>query len=160
MNIPKNIKMIISDFDGIFTDNTVIVNADKSISRRVSFKDLMGISLLVKNGYKVGFISGEKNPVIEMIADKFKLTEIFMDIRIKIDVLKDIMQRNNLAPDEVIYIGDDVNDKSCLEYVTTKITVPNANKVIKQLNGIQNTDSFGGDGAFREIVDEIISQNI
>ena len=56
MNIPKNIKMIITDFDGIFTDNSVIVNADMTISRRVSFKDLMGVSLLVKNGYKVAFI--------------------------------------------------------------------------------------------------------
>ena len=156
MNIPNNIKMIITDFDGIFTDNSVIVNADKSISRKVSFKDLMGVSILVKNGYKVGIISGEKNPIIEMIAEKFKLTEIFMDIRVKIDVLKDILKRNNLTVDEVIYIGDDVNDKECLEYVSTKITVPNANKKIKQIEGIQITSVDGGDGAFREIVDEII----
>ncbi len=156
MNIPKNIKMIITDFDGIFTDNSVIVNEDKSISRRVSFKDLMGVSLLVKNGYKIGFISGEKNPVIEMIADKFNLTEIFMGIRVKIDVLKDILERNNLTPEDVIYVGDDVNDKDCLEYVKTKITVPNANKVIKQIKNIQITTATGGDGAFRELVDEII----
>lgn len=156
MNIPNNIKMIITDFDGVFTDNSVIVNADKSISRKVSFKDLMGISILIKNGYKVGIISGEKNPVIEMIAEKFKLTEIFMDIRVKIDVLKDILKRNNLTVDEVIYIGDDVNDKECLEYVSTKITVTNANKKIKQIEGIQITSVNGGDGAFREIVDEIV----
>lgn len=148
--------MIITDFDGVFTDNSVIVNADKSISRKVSFKDLMGISILIKNGYKVGIISGEKNPVIEMIAEKFKLTEIFMDIRVKIDVLKDILKRNNLTVDEVIYIGDDVNDKECLEYVSTKITVTNANKKIKQIEGIQITSVNGGDGAFREIVDEIV----
>lgn len=148
--------MIITDFDGIFTDNSVIVNADKSISRKVSFKDLMGVSILVKNGYKVGIISGEKNPIIEMIAEKFKLTEIFMDIRVKIDVLKDILKRNNLSLDEVIYVGDDVNDKECLEYVSTKITVPNANKKIKQIEGIQITSVEGGDGAFREIVDEIV----
>lgn len=157
MNIPKNIKMIITDFDGIFTDNSVIVNADMTISRRVSFKDLMGVSLLVKNGYKVAFISGEKNPIIEMIAKKFNLTEIFMDVRVKIDVLKDILKRNELALDEVIYIGDDVNDKECLEYVKTKITVPNANKKIKMIENIQITEAFGGDGAFREIVDEIVT---
>ncbi|MBR1681602.1 HAD hydrolase family protein [bacterium] len=156
MNISQNIKMVISDFDGIFTDNTVIVNEDKSISRRVSFKDLMGVSILVKNGYKVGFISGEKNPVIEMIAEKFKLTEIFMGIRVKIDVLKAILERNNLTPDEVIYIGDDINDIACLEYVNTKITVPNANKKIKKIKNIQITKANGGDGAFREIVDEIV----
>ncbi|MBR2525977.1 HAD hydrolase family protein [bacterium] len=156
MNIPRNIKMVISDFDGIFTDNSVIISADKSISRKVSFKDIMGVSLLVKNGYKVGFISGEKNPVIEMIAEKFNIKEIFMDVRTKIEVLKDILERNNLTPQDVIYVGDDINDMECLEYVTTKITVPNANKKIKNIKGIQITSSCGGDGAFREIVDEII----
>ena len=92
-----------------------------------------------------------------MIAKKFNLTEIFMDVRVKIDVLKDILKRNELALDEVIYIGDDVNDKECLEYVKTKITVPNANKKIKMIENIQITEAFGGDGAFREIVDEIVT---
>lgn len=156
MNIPKNVKMVISDFDGVFTDNSVIINADKTISRKVSFKDIMGISLLIKNGYNVGFISGEKNPVIDMIAEKFNLTEVFMDVRVKIDVLKDILKRNSLTQEEVIYIGDDVNDKECLEYVKTRITVPNANKKIKNIKDIQITSFNGGDGAFRELVDEII----
>ena len=157
MNIPQTIKMIISDFDGIFTDNSVIINADKSISRKVSFKDIMGVSLLVKNGYQVGFISGENNPVIELLAGKFNLKEIHMDIRDKLTVLKEIISRNNLNLDEILYIGDDVNDKLCLEFVQTKITVPNANKKIKEIDGIQITENCGGDGAFREVADCILS---
>ena len=156
MNIPKNVKMVVTDFDGIFTDNTVIINPDKSISRKINFKDVMGVSLLVKNGYKVGIISGEKNSAIELIAEKFGLEDVFMDIRVKLDVLKDIIKRNDLSCEEVVYIGDDVNDKACLEYVKTRVTVPNANKKIKQIEGIQITQAFGGEGAFREVVDEII----
>ena len=157
MKIPNTVKMIVSDFDGIFTDNSVIINADKTISRKVSFKDIMGVSLLVKNGYKVGFISGEKNPIIEMIAEKFNLTEIHMDIRDKLTVLKEIMSRNSLNIDEILYIGDDVNDKLCLEFVKTKITVPNANKKIKEIEDVQITEACGGDGAFREVVDYILN---
>lgn len=157
MKIPNTVKMIVSDFDGIFTDNSVIINADKTISRKVSFKDIMGVSLLVKNGYKVGFISGETNPIIEMIAEKFNLTEIHMDIRDKLTVLKEIMSRNSLNIDEILYIGDDVNDKLCLEFVKTKITVPNANKKIKEIEDIQITEACGGDGAFREVVDCILN---
>lgn len=157
MKIPNTVKMIVSDFDGIFTDNSVIINADKTISRKVSFKDIMGVSLLVKNGYKVGFVSGEKNPIIEMIAEKFNLTEIHMDIRDKLTVLKEIMSRNSLNIDEILYIGDDVNDKLCLEFVKTKITVPNANKKIKEIEDVQITEACGGDGAFREVVDCILN---
>lgn len=157
MDIPKNIKMVVTDFDGIFTDNTVIINQDKTISRKVSFKDIMGVSILVKHGYKVAFISGENNPIIEMIAKKFELNEIFMDIRIKLDVLKDILKRNNLTANDIIYVGDDINDLQCLEFADTAITVPNANKKIKELPNIQITQASGGDGAFREIVDEMIN---
>ena len=157
MKIPNTVKMIVSDFDGIFTDNSVMINADKTISRKVSFKDIMGVSLLVKNGYKVGFISVEKNPIIEMIAEKFNLTEIHMDIRDKLTVLKEIMSRNSLNIDEILYIGDDVNDKLCLEFVKTKITVPNANKKIKEIEDVQITEACGGDGAFREVVDCILN---
>lgn len=156
MNIPENLKMIVTDFDGIFTDGSVIINEDKTISRKISFKDVMGVSLLVKNGYKIAIISGEKNSAIEMISEKFKIDEVFMDIRNKLDVLKDILKRNNLTSDEVLYIGDDINDKDCLEYVKTKITVPNANKKIKEITNIQITESVGGDGAFREIADSIV----
>lgn len=156
MSIPKTVKMIISDFDGIFTDNTIIISEDKKISRRISFKDVMGVSLLVKNGYQVGIISGEKNSAIELIAESFKLKEVHQGIKHKLDVLKGILERNNLSKDEILYVGDDVNDAECLNFVDTKFTVPNANKKIKSIENIQITQNYGGDGAFREIADEIL----
>lgn len=156
MQIPSNIKMIITDFDGIFTDGSVYIDDDRKITRKISFKDVMGVSILVKNGYKVAIISGEENSAIKMIAENFKLEDVYMKIRKKIDVLKQILERHNLSFDEVLYIGDDVNDKECLEFVKTKITVPNANKKIKSIENIQITEAFGGDGAFREVVDEIV----
>lgn len=156
MQIPSNIKMVVTDFDGIFTDGSVYIDEDRKISRKISFKDVMGVSILVKNGYKVAIISGEENSAIKMIAENFKLEDVYMKIRVKIDVLKQILERHNLTPDEVLYIGDDVNDKDCLEFVKTKITVPNANKKIKAIENIQITEATGGDGAFREVVDAIV----
>ncbi len=156
MQIPNNIKMVVTDFDGIFTDGSVYIDEDRKISRKISFKDVMGVSILVKNGYKVAIISGEENSAIKMIAENFKLEDVYMKIRVKIDVLKQILERHNLTPDEVLYIGDDVNDKECLEFVKTKITVQNANKKIKAIENIQITEATGGDGAFREVVDAIV----
>ena len=156
MQIPSNIKMVVTDFDGIFTDGSVYIDEDRKISRKISFKDVMGVSILVKNGYKVAIISGEENSAIKMIAENFKLEDVYMKIRVKIDVLKQILERHNLTPDEVLYKGDDVNDKDCLEFVKTKITVPNANKKIKAIENIQITEATGGDGAFREVVDAIV----
>ena len=149
--------MVITDFDGIFTDNSVIINADMSISRKINFKDVMGVSLLVKNGIDVAIISGEKNSAIELFAQKFNLKEIHMDIRNKLEVLQGILKRNNLSKENVIYIGDDINDMECLNFVPFGVTVPNANKKILALENLQVTETSGGDGAFREVADCILN---
>ena len=67
--LPKSIKMVITDFDGIITDNCVYIDSNKNISRKLNFKDIMAFSLLSKNGYKIGIISGEANSAIELVKE-------------------------------------------------------------------------------------------
>ena len=156
IKLPKTIKFVITDFDGVCTDNCVYIDVNGNMSRKVNFKDIMGFSLLKKNGYKVGIISGEKNSAIEKIKETFKIDEVHQDIRVKIDVIKSIIEKYNLEEDEYLYIGDDVNDYDSLRFVKHKITVPDAVKKIKKIEGIQITDARGGEGAFREVVDAIL----
>ena len=153
LNLPKSIKMVITDFDGIVTDNCVYINEDFTMSRKLNFKDVMGFSLLRKNGYEIAIISGEKNSAIETMAKKFQIKEIHQNIRIKIDVLKDIIERYNLSQEEYVYIGDDVNDLECLNYAKYKVTVPHAVEKVKSAEGIQITSNQAGNGAFREVAD-------
>ncbi len=153
LKIPKTIKMIVTDFDGIMTDGCIYIDENTSISRKLSFKDVMAISMLKKAGIDIAIISGEKNSAIDLIAEKFNLKEIHQDIRVKVDVLKSIVERNNLKGDEFLYIGDDINDIDCLNFSQTKITVPNSTPKVKKVENIQVTIQTGGDGAFREVVD-------
>lgn len=153
LNLPNTIKMVITDFDGVVTDNCVYINEDFSMSRKLNFKDVMAFSILKKNGFKIGIISGEKNSAIEILAKKFDIEEIHQNIRIKIDVLKDVIQRHNLSLEEFVYIGDDINDIECLEFAKYKITVPHSVAKVKAVEGIQITESVAGDGAFREVAD-------
>lgn len=156
LKLPETIKMIITDFDGVVTDNCVIINEDFSMSRKLNFKDIMAFSLLKKNDYKISIISGEKNSAIEILAKRFNVDEIHQNIRIKIDVLKNIIEKYGLTQEEYLYIGDDINDIACLEFAKYKITVPNAVNKVKQLDGVQVTNNVGGDGAFREVIDCLI----
>lgn len=155
--IPKTVKMIVSDFDGILTDNCIYVSEDLSISRKLNFKDIMAVSILRKAGIDLAFISGEKNPVIDLLSEKFDLKEIHQNIRIKVDVLKSIVEKYKLAPNEFLYIGDDINDIDCLEFASIKITVPNSTPKVKKVDGIQITTETGGNGAFREVVDCLLN---
>ena len=156
LNLPKTIKMIITDFDGVVTDNCVYINEDFTMSRKLNFKDIMAFSILKKNNYEIAIISGEKNSAIEIMAKKFKIEEIHQNIRIKIDVLKNIVEKYGLSKDEFLYIGDDINDIECLEYAKYKITVPHAVQKVKSVENIQITENKAGEGAFREVADCLV----
>lgn len=153
LNIPKTIKTIIADFDGVMTDNCIYVDEDLKISRKVNFKDIMAVSMLKKAGIDLVFISGENNPMIDLLVERFSLKEAHQNIRIKIDVLKSIVERQGLSQNEYLYIGDDINDIDCLNFAQTKITVPNSTPKVKEVEGVQITQEVGGSGAFREVVD-------
>ncbi len=156
LKLPKTIKMIITDFDGVITNNCVYINEDFTMSRKLNFKDIMAFSILRKNNYEIAIISGEKNSAIEIMAKKFKIEEIHQNIRIKIDVLKNIIEKYGLSKEEFLYIGDDINDIECLEYAKYKITVPHAVKKVKSVKDIQITESEAGNGAFREVADCLV----
>lgn len=156
ITLPETIKFVITDFDGIVTDNCVYINSHGEMSRKLNFRDVMGFSMLKKNGYKVGIISGEKNSAIDIIAEKFQIEEVHQNIRIKIDVIKSIIEKYNLSEEEFVYIGDDINDFDSLNYAKYRVTVPDAVKKIKNIPNIQVTSAKGGEGAFREIVDALV----
>lgn len=153
IKLPATIKMVITDFDGVVTDNCVYIGNDGNMTRRLNFKDVMGFSILKKSGFDIAIISGEKNNAIEILAKKFEITEVHQNIRIKIDVLKNLIKRQNLSQEEYVYIGDDINDLDCLNYSKYKITVPHAVDKVKCVEGIQITENQGGSGAFREVAD-------
>lgn len=155
--LPDSIKFVITDFDGIVTDNCVYIDSKGEMTRKLNFKDVMAFSILRKNGYRIGIISGEKNSAIELIANKFNVEEVHQGIRIKIDVLKSIVERYGLSEDEFVYIGDDINDYDSLCYAKYAITVPDAVDKIKSIEGIQITTAKGGEGAFREVVDACVN---
>lgn len=156
LQLPNTIRMVVTDFDGVLTDNCVYINEDFTMSRKLNFKDIMGVHLLKKNDFQIAIISGEKNSAIETLAKKFKIEEIHQDIRIKIDVLKYLIEKYSLSQEEYVYIGDDVNDLECLNFAKYKITVPHAVEKLKSAEGIQITENDGGDGAFREVADCLI----
>ena len=156
LQLPNTIKMVVTDFDGVLTDNCVYINEDFTMSRKLNFKDIMGVHLLRKNDFQIAIISGEKNSAIETLAKKFKIEEIHQDIRIKIDVLKSLIEKYSLSQEEYVYIGDDVNDLECLNFAKYKITVPHAVEKLKSAEGIQITENDGGDGAFIEVADCLI----
>lgn len=151
----ENIKLVASDFDGIFTDGKLTVYSDGKTSKSIDYKDIMGIAVLLKNNINFAIISGEKSQAIDTIADKFPTVKTFQNIRNKLEILKNLLDEYEITPKNVVYIGDDINDINCLEYVKYPFTVRDAHKSVKTVKGIHITNNNGGQGAFREVADLI-----
>ena len=157
LNLSNEIKMVVSDFDGVFTDGSVYISEKNEVQKKLNFKDIMGVSLLIKNGFKFAIISGEQSNILNYFKDKFGIEEIHGGIRQKGIVLDDIMKRYNLSCNEVLYIGDDINDIAAMELVKYRIAPRNYNPIMQfKVENLQITESFGGDGAIREIADILV----
>lgn len=151
------IKMLACDFDGVFTDGKVMVSQDGNESVLCSRKDSMGILLLKKSGVDVVVISYEGNPVVTKRCEK-------MDIRCyqkvqsgegKVDILKRVITEKRLSPEQVVFVGDDINDIPALKYVGVAMTVSDGHPSVKNLVDFI-TVARGGDHAIREIAQKIL----
>ena len=157
IKLPKDIEYIITDNDGVLTDGFIYIpNKSKDYSKRLNFRDIMGIYLAITNGYPVGIISGESCGAIDYLQDYFDLKEVHTDVRNKKEVLLGIIERNNLDISKIAYIGDDVNDTEVLKMVGYPVIVKNAHPKLREIPDIQITENEGGFGAVREVIDSLL----
>ncbi len=157
LKLSSDIKFIATDFDGVFTDCLVYIDENMVQQKKMSFKDIMGVSLALKSGFKVAVISGETSNILNYFKEKFSMDEIHKGIRDKGSVLQKLIGKYGLKRNEVLYIGDDVNDICAFECVDYKIAPKNANSIVKNIPGMQITENYGGDGAFREVIDCLLA---
>lgn len=154
--VGENIKLIISDFDGVFTDGGAYIDEDGKISKKINFSDVMGIFLLLKSERKLAIISGDKTSAIDYLQQRFGFEDVHQSIRDKVPVVQELMKKYDLSFDEIAYIGDDVNDIESMKLVKYAFAPINANYKVKELENVQILSKNGGNGAFRELVDEIL----
>jgi len=149
--IIRRIRLVAFDFDGVFTDNMVYVFEDGFEAVRCTRSDGIGLQKLKRAGIKTVIISTEANPVVSARARKLKM-ECVQDCQDKRTVLEEIAGNMDITLDEVAFVGNDINDLSCLTCVALPIVVQDAHPDVVSVARYQ-TQSAGGHGAVREICD-------
>lgn len=156
----ENIKMIISDFDGIFTDGKGIIDAEGNVSKKIHYHDVIGIGVAIKSGLKVVIITGEKAGAVQYLSNIFAELKTFQGIKDKLPIVKQLAEENDLKPENILYIGDDINDFQAINYCGIRVTVPNANQYIKSIPNIILTEKQGGEGVLREVIDTVLQKKL
>ncbi len=150
----KKIKLLALDFDGVFTDGKVYLNQDGIETVVCSRRDSLGLNRLKKLGIKLAVISMEPNPIVAKRCEKLKI-EMLYSPEGKGELLKQLVNREKLSPNEVGYMGDDLNDLDCLKYAGAAFTVADgAFPCLKTADYVTKRKS--GDHALREVCDLIL----
>ena len=146
---PPGIKALVTDFDGVHTDDRVYVNERGEEMVACSRSDGMGIEMLKKAGIQVLILSKETNPVVTARAAKLKIP-VIQSCNDKKTALQNWMRENNLKPEEVAYMGNDVNDIECMQMVGWSCCPADANtETIAASDYV--SQKVGGYGAIRLI---------
>jgi 3-deoxy-D-manno-octulosonate 8-phosphate phosphatase (KDO 8-P phosphatase) len=150
----QSIALVITDVDGVLTDGRVYYTNQGETLTGFNIQDGMGIRLLLKNHIPVAVLTGRKNPAVTYRMRELGVEHVYQGLSDKLPSYEALLKKLKLRDDQVAYIGDDIPDVPVLKRVGLSVSPADGNTRITQM-AHWVTESKGGQGAFRELVDLI-----
>mgnify|MGYP003683710435 CR=1 FL=1 len=150
-----NVRLVLTDVDGVLTDGGMYYSEKGESLKKFNTRDGMGFELLLKNNIKTVMITRENSKIALVRGKKIKSALTIINCRQKELELPKICRRFNLKPEQIAYLGDDVNDAAIMKKVLVSFSPSDGHYTIKQLADFV-CETKGGDGVFREVADMII----
>lgn len=152
----RRIRLVLTDCDGVLTDGSVYYGESGEVMKCFNIKDGMGAERLKKLAdIDTGIVTGELSPSVKKRAEKLNLGECHLFCKNKDVTLREILERRNLKPEELAYLGDDVNDLPAFALAGLTACPADAVAEIKAEADIVLTQP-GGRGAFREFAELLL----
>lgn len=153
--LPRRVKLLVMDFDGVLTDNRVWTSQDGAEQVAASRGDGLGLELLLKYGVQALVLSKETNPVVAARCKKLGIP-CEQGIDSKGEALARVLAERGLAAKDVVFIGNDTNDLPCFPLVACGIAVADSHPEVLAAADLVLTKR-GGHGAVRELCDLILA---
>jgi 3-deoxy-D-manno-octulosonate 8-phosphate phosphatase (KDO 8-P phosphatase) len=154
----NEIDVIIFDFDGVLTDNSVYLNDSGQEWVKCSRSDGLAFEVFHKLKKSVFILSTEKNKVVSARAKKLKV-EVIQSIDNKLDAINLILDQSNSSLDRALYVGNDLNDFNIMKLCGYTACPSDSHVSIKNISEII-LNSEGGEGVAREIVEDVFCLNL
>lgn len=148
------VDLIALDFDGVLTDNHVLVTEDGHEGVWCNRSDGLAISELVRSGIPMIIVSTETNPVVTKRAEKLGLP-VMQSVSDKADAIQRYCREKGYAAERTMFIGNDVNDLGAMNLVGWPISVSDGHQAVLSI-AWRTLQTAGGQGVMREIVDEVL----
>src|SRR5580698_3044213 len=154
----QTLQAVAFDVDGVLTDGTLTWSPSGEESKRFSFADIMGVSLLRRLGIRMALISGEPSPLVDLYAKKMHIPFVLKGTRDKATALREFAAKFDIPLERTCFFGDDVNDLFAMEIAGLCACPSNAAEEVRTYvaeHGFVSTQP-GGHGAVRSFADAIL----
>ena len=170
MSNMKKVKLFLTDVDGCLTDGGMYYGASGEELKRFCVYDGMGMVCLQQSGIPCGILTSENSAIVKARAEKLKLKYLYLGVgsRVnpecltKLQVCEQICAELGIGLENVCYVGDDINDIDILTAIVKAGGIaacpPNAMPAVRAIPGVRVLAHRGGDGAIRELCDEILEK--
>lgn len=151
----KDITTFIFDYDGVMTTGEVLVDGNGIPLRSSDVKDGYALQLAVRLGYNVAVITGGYSVSIEKRMAMLGVKDVFVRSANKVEVLERYMKTNDIKPEQIVYMGDDLPDYPVMKIIGLPVCPADASPEIKDIS-LYISNRNGGRGAVRDIIEQVL----
>ena len=153
----KNIKLVLTDVDGVLTDGGRYFSKNGEELKKFHTRDGMGINLLLRYDIPTAIVTKEKSLITKNWATQMNITKVYSGATYKEKLLPKICNDFQIKSDEIAFIGDDVNDIKLLKKVGFSACPKDGSIFVKKI--VDYVCKFeGGKGSLRELIDLILTK--
>jgi N-acylneuraminate cytidylyltransferase len=154
----KKITHVVLDVDGVFTDGTITYTKDGEHTKSFDMRDGMGLEILRQFNVEIIIMTSENSQLVAKRMEKLKIEHVFLGVKDKYTLLKNIVSKADISISNVAYVGDDVNDLTNICSVGWSLAPNNATDIVKTHADVVLSKNSGA-GAIREACQFIINYN-
>ena len=151
----ERVEAIVFDVDGVFTDGGIIPLANGDFIRKYNAKDGYSVAYGVRQGVRIIIISGGRGATLESRFQHLGVKEAYFDVGDKLTLLREIVERDGLNRENLIYMGDDIPDLECMRMVGVPVAPADACSEVLE-TAMYISEYNGGAGAVRDIIEQVL----
>lgn len=147
----SKLKLVVLDVDGTLTDGGIYYDSQGNEMKRFDVKDGLGIKLGMAAGLEFAIITGRVSPMVERRVKELGIQHLVQGAQKKAPALRELMASCGFEPDQVAYMGDDLNDLPAMKLVGICACPVDADDMIREMCAFVS-ECPGGHGAVRDFI--------
>jgi 3-deoxy-D-manno-octulosonate 8-phosphate phosphatase (KDO 8-P phosphatase) len=152
----SSIRLLALDVDGVMTDGKLYFDSAGNELKAFNTRDGLGMKALQRCGIRLAIITGRNSPMVAQRAAQLEIDFVFQGRTDKLEAYMQLLDKSGLEEHQICYAGDDWIDLPVLQRCGLAITVPSADREVKdRVHWV--TTRAGGEGAVREMCDLILT---